>query len=179
VNHDWWVPALGHKIDAIPGQTNTTWFKATRTGTFRGQCAEFCGLGHADMFFTVRALARSDFDAWVTQAQQAASQTPAPVPSGAQQLTLSAASTAGFDQKTLTAKANAPIVFDFKNNDPANPHNVAIEKANPDGSTWVGTPIAQPGQPATYSAPPLPAGTYNYFCAVHPQTMRGTLTVQP
>ena len=36
VNHDWWVPALGHKIDAIPGQTNTTWFKATRTGTFRG-----------------------------------------------------------------------------------------------------------------------------------------------
>jgi plastocyanin len=41
------------------------------------------------------------------------------------------------------------------------------------------SPIAQAGTSQTYSAPPLAAGTYNYFCAVHPQTMRGTLTVQP
>src|SRR5947209_108278 len=34
VDHDWWVPALGPKIDAIPGQTNTTWFKADHTGTY-------------------------------------------------------------------------------------------------------------------------------------------------
>jgi plastocyanin len=131
------------------------------------------------MYFTVRAVARPDFDAWVTQQQQAASATPAPIPSGAQQLTLTAPSINGFAETTLTAKANTPIVFDFKNTDPANPHNVAIEKANPDGSTWVGTPIAQAGQSATYTTPPLPAATYTYFCAVHPATMRGTLTVQP
>lgn len=179
VIHSFYVPLFNYKLDVIPGRVNQFDITIADAGTYGGQCAEFCGLGHADMFFTVRALARPDFDAWVTQAQQAASSTPAPIPSGAQQLTLSAASTAGFDQKTLTAKANSPIVFDFKNTDPSNPHNVAIEKANPDGSTWVGQPIAQPNTSETYSAPALPPGTYTYFCAVHPQTMRGTLTVQP
>jgi len=173
------VPLFNYKLDVIPGRVNQFDITIEDPGTYGGQCAEFCGIGHADMFFTVRALARPDFDTWVTQAQQVASATPAPIPSGSQQLTLSAKSTAGFDQTTLTAKANSPIVFDFKNDDPANPHNVAIEKANPDGSTWVGQPIAQAGQQATYSAPSLAAGTYSYFCAVHPQTMRGTLTVQP
>ena len=67
VNHDWWVPALGHKIDAIPGQTNTTWFRATRTGTFRGQCAEFCGLGHATMVITVKVVSQSDWSTYTAK----------------------------------------------------------------------------------------------------------------
>jgi cytochrome c oxidase subunit II len=71
VNHDWWVPALGHKIDAIPGQTNTTWFKATRTGTFRGQCAEFCGLGHATMVITVKVVSQSDWNAYTAKLKKA------------------------------------------------------------------------------------------------------------
>ena len=179
VIHSFYVPLFNYKLDVIPGRINQFDITVTEPGTYGGQCAEFCGLGHADMFFTVRAVARSDFDAWVSQQQAAASATPAPTPSGAQQLSLTAPSVSGFQETTLTAKANAPIVFDFKNTDPANPHNVAIEKANPDGSTWVGQPIAQAGTSQTYSAPPLAAGTYNYFCAVHPQTMRGTLTVQP
>jgi len=49
VVHSWWVPALGGKIDAIPGRTNTTWFRADRPGTYRGQCAELCGIEHALM----------------------------------------------------------------------------------------------------------------------------------
>ena len=179
VIHSFYVPLFNYKLDVIPGRVNEFDIKVEDAGTYGGQCAEFCGLSHADMYFTVRAVARPDFDAWVTQQQQAASATPAPIPSGAQQLTLTAPSINGFAETTLTAKANAPIVLDFKNTDPANPHNVAIEKANPDGSTWVGTPIAQAGQSATYTTPPLPAATYTYFCAVHPATMRGTLTVQP
>jgi cytochrome c oxidase subunit 2 len=67
VNHDWWVPALGPKIDAIPGQTNSTWFEATRTGTFRGQCAEFCGIGHATMVITVKVVSRSDWNAYTAK----------------------------------------------------------------------------------------------------------------
>jgi cytochrome c oxidase subunit 2 len=47
VDHDWWVPSLGPKVDAIPGQTTTTWFRADHIGTYHGQCAEFCGVGHA------------------------------------------------------------------------------------------------------------------------------------
>ena len=47
--HSWWVPALGGKIDAIPGQTNHTWFQAKKTGHYEVRCAELCGLEHAHM----------------------------------------------------------------------------------------------------------------------------------
>ena len=70
VDHDWWVPALGPKIDAIPGQTNTTWFQADHTGTFTGQCAEFCGLGHATMTITVKVVSRADWDAYTAKLQR-------------------------------------------------------------------------------------------------------------
>jgi cytochrome c oxidase subunit II len=49
VIHSWWVPALGGKVDAIPGKTNHIWFRAERTGSFPIRCAEFCGLQHAAM----------------------------------------------------------------------------------------------------------------------------------
>jgi cytochrome c oxidase subunit II len=49
VAHSWWVPALGGKIDAIPGRTNHTWFKAEKVGTYEARCAELCGLEHAHM----------------------------------------------------------------------------------------------------------------------------------
>ena len=49
VAHSWWVPALGGKIDAIPGRTNHTWFKAEKLGTYEARCAELCGLEHAHM----------------------------------------------------------------------------------------------------------------------------------
>jgi cytochrome c oxidase subunit 2 len=49
VIHSWWVPALGGKIDAIPGRVNHTWFKGERTGSYEVRCAELCGLEHAHM----------------------------------------------------------------------------------------------------------------------------------
>ncbi len=70
VNHDWWVPALGPKIDAIPGQTDTTWFQADQIGTFKGQCAEFCGIGHATMLITVKVVSRADWNAYTAKLQR-------------------------------------------------------------------------------------------------------------
>jgi cytochrome c oxidase subunit 2 len=49
VIHSWWIPELGGKIQAIPGHTNHSWFKADAVGTYTGQCAELCGLYHASM----------------------------------------------------------------------------------------------------------------------------------
>ena len=46
VNHSWWVPNLGGKVDAIPGRTNHTWFKAP-AGRYVARCAELCGVQHA------------------------------------------------------------------------------------------------------------------------------------
>lgn len=67
VIHSWWVPALGGKIDAIPGNTNHTWFDADKAGTFHGRCAEFCGMFHAAMTSQVQALPPAQFDTWVKQ----------------------------------------------------------------------------------------------------------------
>ena len=56
VVHSWWIPALGGKIDAIPGRSTTTWFEAEAAGVFRGQCAELCGIYHAKMLAPVEVL---------------------------------------------------------------------------------------------------------------------------
>jgi cytochrome c oxidase subunit 2 len=64
VIHDFWVPELGRKMDAIPGQRNFIWIRATREGVYQGACAEFCGAQHAWMRFRVLAEEPAVFDAW-------------------------------------------------------------------------------------------------------------------
>ena len=54
VIHSWWIPALGGKIQAIPGRINHTWFQA-KPGSYDGQCAQLCGVFHASMLATVQA----------------------------------------------------------------------------------------------------------------------------
>lgn len=65
VIHSFWVPRLGGKMDAIPGRVNVLRLEADEPGVYRGVCAEFCGLGHARMTFTVEAMAAADFHAWL------------------------------------------------------------------------------------------------------------------
>ncbi len=64
VIHSFWVPELDFKRDAIPGATESVTLSFARAGVFRGQCAEFCGLRHADMVFTVHAVSPAVFRAW-------------------------------------------------------------------------------------------------------------------
>lgn len=65
VIHSWWIPALGGKIDAIPGRVNETWFEVENPGIYKGQCAELCGLEHASMTAQVEVLPQAEFDAWL------------------------------------------------------------------------------------------------------------------
>jgi cytochrome c oxidase subunit 2 len=70
VIHSWWIPKLGGKMDGVPGHVNETWFKipADQAGTtFKGQCAELCGAGHADMRAAVRAVTPEEYQAWAEQ----------------------------------------------------------------------------------------------------------------
>ncbi|WP_348761328.1 cytochrome c oxidase subunit II [uncultured Salinisphaera sp.] len=67
VIHSWWVPALGGKKDAIPGRVNKKWFRADTVGTYRGQCAELCGRGHAFMPIVVKVVSKADYLAWLQQ----------------------------------------------------------------------------------------------------------------
>ena len=64
VIHSFWVPQLNGKKDAVPGYLTTTWFRADRPGSFHGQCAEYCGLGHSQMPIEVIALDQASFDLW-------------------------------------------------------------------------------------------------------------------
>lgn len=70
VIHSLWVPALAGKRDMIPGRVTGLTLRADKPGTYRGQCAEYCGEQHARMAFHVIALPRPDYDAWL--ARQAA-----------------------------------------------------------------------------------------------------------
>ena len=72
VIHSLWVPRLAGKTDVLPGQTTTMWLQASAPGEYRGECAEYCGIQHANMAFTVVAQDQAQFQTWVTAQQQPA-----------------------------------------------------------------------------------------------------------
>jgi cytochrome c oxidase subunit II len=91
VIHSWWVPALGWKMDAIPGIANAAWTKIKEPGVYRGQCAELCGQDHGFMPIVVKAVPKAEFEQWLAtqedeaklqKAAQTAQNAPAPVPQG-------------------------------------------------------------------------------------------------
>lgn len=80
VIHSFWVPELFGKTDVIPGQINVAWFEATKAGTYRGACTEYCGLQHAHMAFAVTAEPQAMYDKWA--AAQRASNVDGSLPPG-------------------------------------------------------------------------------------------------
>ncbi|KYK43970.1 MULTISPECIES: cytochrome c oxidase subunit II [Bradyrhizobium] len=70
VIHAFALPAFGVKIDAIPGRLNETWFKATKTGMYYGQCSELCGKDHAFMPIAIRVVNDQEFASWVEAAKK-------------------------------------------------------------------------------------------------------------
>jgi cytochrome c oxidase subunit II len=72
VIHSFWVPELNRKVDMIPGTENRLLLIADHPGVYRGQCAEFCGLQHANMAVEVVAQPKAQFDAWLAHNEQPA-----------------------------------------------------------------------------------------------------------
>jgi cytochrome c oxidase subunit II len=64
VIHSWWIPRLNGKKDMVPGRVHTVRLQADEPGIYAGQCAEFCGLSHANMRMEVVALTAEDFQTW-------------------------------------------------------------------------------------------------------------------
>jgi cytochrome c oxidase subunit 2 len=71
VIHAWWVPVLGWKQDAIPGQINEDWTEIHQPGVYRGQCAELCGKDHGFMPIVVKAVPKAEFQTWLAAQQNA------------------------------------------------------------------------------------------------------------
>ena len=70
VIHSFWVPNLAGKKDVVPGRTNTLTIEADTPGVYLGQCAEYCGLSHANMRLRVSAQTEADYEAWVAGQQR-------------------------------------------------------------------------------------------------------------
>jgi plastocyanin len=202
VIHSFYVPAFFTKLDVVPGRTNELEFTIEQPGTYGGQCAEFCGLSHGDMFFSVRAVSRADYDAWVQSELEAASATPTPPPSGPPpsgpppsgpppdggppppsgevlQIATHADDPIAFDPTTLTATAGAGVRVEYLN-DSNVPHNIAFfEGSDSSAPKIANTAItAGPGALETvdFTAPETP-GQYYFHCDVHPTQMFGSFEV--
>jgi cytochrome c oxidase subunit II len=65
VVHEWWIPKLGAKVQAVPGYTNETWFKISKPGNYPGQCSFICGRGHTRMIAEVTAVPPAQFLRWI------------------------------------------------------------------------------------------------------------------
>jgi cytochrome c oxidase subunit II len=72
VIHSFWVPSIHGKKDLIPGRLNRTWIRVDEPGTYRGQCAEFCGLEHAEMVIAIIAEPPEAFEAWLAHQREPA-----------------------------------------------------------------------------------------------------------
>ncbi|TME84525.1 MAG: cytochrome c oxidase subunit II [Chloroflexi bacterium] len=196
VIHAFYVPQFLFKRDVVPGHENTFDFTvdATDAGqTFRGQCAELCGVGHQGMSFEVQAKTPAEFDTWLQQQITQAKAVPSPPPSGkapsgspgaspsappaAVSLDLTAKNVA-FDKTSLEAPANQPFDIKFTNDDQGTQHNVDIHKDSPTGQVVFDGEVITGPDTRLYQVTPLPAGTYAFVCKVHPTTMIGTLTVK-
>ncbi len=73
VIHAWTIPAFGVKQDAVPGRLAEMWFEVDegQEGIYFGQCSELCGLSHAYMPITVKAVTQAEYDAWVAESKVA------------------------------------------------------------------------------------------------------------
>ena len=196
VIHSFYVPSFFFKRDIIPGRISEFEVTIEKPGTYGGQCAEFCGLAHSDMYFSVDAVERGQFDDWVVAQTSVASTPPPDEPaaddsppdvtassSGAPVLEIAttADNTIAFSTSSLEAPAGQMATIRYDNDSPV-PHNVAIyDGPDASGDKIVQTEtISGPGASTetTFAVPEVP-GPYYFRCELHPLQMTGTLTVTP
>jgi cytochrome c oxidase subunit 2 len=177
VIHSFYVREFLFKRDAFPGHVNTFDLTITKPGIFGGQCTEYCGLAHQAMRFTVRAVSRPEFDAWLATAKkQAASGCPAdPNPRSI------AAKDISFNKNCLAGPVDRPFQITFDNQEPV-PHNVVFFRGKDADAPPILPASATPPFPGpkttTYRLPALESGTYFFHCEVHPGAMQGQLVVR-
>jgi cytochrome c oxidase subunit 2 len=180
VIHAFYVPQFLFKRDVVPGRINE--FDLTMDAddagqTFRGQCAELCGVGHRIMVFEVHALDEAAFQTWYDGKLAQANATPTPVPSGGGGPVIDVvAEGVKFDKSEIAAPAAGPFTIHFDNRDQGTPHDVDIIDAS-GAKVFDGQDFPGPGV-RDYGVPQLAAGQYEFLCSIHPDLMTGTLRIQ-
>jgi cytochrome c oxidase subunit II len=175
VIHSFYVPQFLFKRDAIPGHPNSFEVTIDKPGSYTGQCAEFCGLAHNGMHFTVRAVSEPEYRRWIEEQKRAAASGCPNDPTPGQIV----ADKVAFDKDCLAAKAGQPFKLKFDNEDAGVSHNVAVyrDESASGGPLFLGEVFPGP-RTVTYDIKPLPKGSYFFRCDVHPQAMTGKLVVK-
>ena len=174
VVHEFFVPDFLFMRNALPGRPNEFSFTPTRIGTFRGQCAEFCGLHHDQMRFVLKVVSQADYVAWVDQARKAAQNVDCN-PSGPLKLVSKDNS---WNTGCLAVAAGSPFSVSVSNLDPSIEHNFAVyPKAGAKQPLFQGPRFAGVAE-RTFELRPLPKGRYYFQCDVHGPAMSGALVVK-
>ncbi len=178
VIHEFFVPDLLYMKNAVPGHPNRFSIKPTVVGTYQGQCAQYCGLWHAQMKFKVKVVPRKEFDAWVHQqrkAAQAKAAQAACAPKGST-ITLTAKNIT-WDKTCIGVLPGQPFKVTIINKDSGIDHNFAIWVSSKLKKRLYQTPNVTGPTTKTFTGPALPPGKYYFQCDVHGPAMSGTLVV--
>jgi cytochrome c oxidase subunit 2 len=175
VIHEFYVPDLLFMRNAVPGHPNVFTVTPTRLGTYRGQCAQYCGLWHSKMKFEVRVVSPAGFRAWVKQVKKANA------PKGACTSTGSAVSLVAhnihWDKKCLAVDAHKPFTVTIANKDAGIDHDFAVWSSPKLKHRYFVTAKVTGVATKTYEVPALEPGRYFFQCDVHGPAMSGTLLV--
>ena len=175
VVHEFYVPALLFMRNAIPGHPNDFDFTPTEIGTFPGQCAEFCGLWHSKMTFTLKVVSPPDYAAWIQSERSAALNVSCPIGPASVQLV---AQNTSWNTGCIGVPANAAISVGVTNQDVGIAHTFGVfDSVQRKVRYFESSRLTGPGS-ATYAVEPLRPGRYYFECTVHGPGMSGALIVR-
>jgi cytochrome c oxidase subunit 2 len=175
VIHSFFIPAFLFKRDVIPGRHNNFTFTATQLGTFQAQCAEFCGLYHSKMTFSVRVVNPADYLAWVKATKEAAFNVSCPSQGSTIKVT---AKDTNWDTACISV-SQGPVSLTVVNLDAGIDHNFAVYD-NPNRTQEFFMTGRFPGVATnSYQIQALPPGHYYFQCDVHGPAMSGVFIVNP
>ena len=178
VIHEFYVPDLLFMRNAVPGHPNTFTFTPTKVGTYRAQCAQYCGLWHAQMRFVLKVVPRTDFTAWIHRQKAAAKARAAKAacaPTGSA-VTL-VAHHIQWDKSCLGVLANKPFKVTIVNKDDGIAHDFAIWQDSSLKKQLYQTGKVTGPTTKTFTVPALPPGKYYFQCNIHGPAMSGTFIV--
>jgi cytochrome c oxidase subunit 2 len=175
VIHGFFIPNLLFMKNAVPGHPNVITITPTRTGTFKGQCTQYCGLWHSKMTTVLEVLSPAKFQSWLQRQQQAQSKGGSCAPTGSS-ITLTAQHIT-WDKGCIAAVAGKPIQVTIDNKDAGIAHNFAIWVDASLKKRLYQTPNITGPATKTFTVPALPAGKYYFQCDVHGPAMSGTLII--
>jgi len=180
VMHEFYVPDLLFMRNAVPGHPNTFTMHPDKVGTYPGQCAQYCGLWHAQMRFVLKVVPEAAYRAWVRHqigaVKRATAAKKASCTKPQDEFTITAHNIQ-WDKACIAVEAGKPSEVTIVNRDAGIAHDFAVWRSAKLKHRIFVTHKVSGVATKTFKLPALPAGTYYFQCDVHGPAMSGTFVV--